>query len=233
MAKTKYFIELVDKVHDACNEMTATLDALERKENECNMLFAEVDALERKVASLESIQQDAFALMDACEEECNDYVKLADARTDAAKAETKNWYSNSVMYDDERRAANTARKAVEMKLRQCRVREASIFEDYEQLLSCYNKDTENMSRGYGLFRESYEEQNAHLRAELNKARRREDILIREHTRLVEKCKYPGITKDSKPVKKIRPRVIQEKHDTTDAAPLGDITNIFRACIKKE
>lgn len=140
MAKTEYFIALVDKVHDACNEMTALMDALARKEDECNMLFAEVDALKRKVASLESVQHDALELMDQCTADCNEYVKYADARTAAAIAQTKNWYSLSVMYDDECRAANAARKAVEIELQQYQVREASIFENYEQLLSCYYRD---------------------------------------------------------------------------------------------
>ena len=148
MAKTKYFVALVDKVHDACNEMTALMDALARKEDECNMLFAEVDALERKVASLESVQQDALELMDQCAEDCNAYIKYADARTAAANAETKNWYSRSVMYDDARRAANAARKAVEIGLRKCRAREASIFEDYEQLLCCYYRDTTDLEYSY-------------------------------------------------------------------------------------
>ena len=134
MAKTEYFVALVDKVHDACNEMAALMDALARKEGECNMLFAEVDALKRKVASLESVHNDALELMDQCTEDCNTYIKYADARTAAAIAQ-------STMYDDERRAVNAARKALKVELQQCRAREASIFEDYEQLLCCYYRDT--------------------------------------------------------------------------------------------
>ena len=105
MAKTKYFVALVDKVHDACNEMVALMDALERKENECNMLFAEVDALKRKVASLESVHNDALELMDQCTADCNEYIKYADARTAAAKAETKNWYLRACKHSDARMEA--------------------------------------------------------------------------------------------------------------------------------
>ena len=167
MAKTEYFVALVDKVHDACNEMTATLDALARKEGECNMLFAEVDALKRKVASLESVHNDALELMDQCTEDCNTYIKYADVRTAAAVAQSTNWYSRSVMYDDERRAANAARKALEVELQQCRAREASIFADYEQLLCCYYRDTAVLEYSHHWVRE----ENKQLRQKLNAIKR--------------------------------------------------------------